>query len=142
MIARVLSGNFPLLSQREKHQYSLFYRYSPPFVRNGDQIKAEDPFTSPIPQHRSGQRTPTGPKAKGRSAKSDNWRSGSSSGSESGLHSPSTAQMLRSTQIGRGVFVQEYMSADRELITNEPVIIKSEDAQGIFPPSSCVFVAK
>ncbi|KAH7386150.1 hypothetical protein BKA64DRAFT_725872 [Cadophora sp. MPI-SDFR-AT-0126] len=114
-------------------------RYSPPFVRNGSQCKVEDPFTSP--QHRLSQRTPTGPKSKGRSSKSDNWRSGSSSGSGSGCTSPSAARIIGSAQNGHGVFIQEYSSEDGDLKTNEQVLIKSEDAQAIFPPSSCVFVA-
>ncbi|KAH6714345.1 hypothetical protein BKA61DRAFT_673641 [Leptodontidium sp. MPI-SDFR-AT-0119] len=114
-------------------------RYSPPFVRNGSQSKVEDPFTSP--QHRSGQRTPIGPKPKGRSPISDNWRSGSSSGSGSGRTSPAAARIISSAQSGHGVFVQEYSSEDGELTTNEQVLIKPEDAQAIFPPSSCVFVA-
>ncbi|XMA14794.1 hypothetical protein WAI453_007585 [Rhynchosporium graminicola] len=111
-------------------------RYSPPFVRNGSQNKVEDPFTSP--QNRSSQRTPTGPKHKGRSSKSGNWRSGSSSGSGSGNGSPTTTRTARG---GQGVFAKEYVNENGELTTAEQLFIKPEDAQAIFPPSSCVFVA-
>ncbi|PBP17134.1 RNA recognition domain-containing protein [Diplocarpon rosae] len=114
--------------------------YSPPFIRKSTQSKDDDPFTaSPVSQRRSAQRTPTGPKSKGRSAKSDNWRSGSSSGSDTGTLSPSAAYILRGAQTSRGALDQDYMSDG--LSTNESLIIKSEDAQAIFPPSSCVFVA-
>ncbi|KAE8440775.1 hypothetical protein EG329_006592 [Mollisiaceae sp. DMI_Dod_QoI] len=117
-------------------------RYSPPFVRNGSQGRADDPFTSPVTQrHGSAQRTPTGPKFMNRAAKSDNWRSGSSSGSDSGPSSPTADKALRSAQGGRGVFVCEYASENAGLRTFESVSIKAEDAQAYYPPSSCVFVA-
>ncbi|KAI6709634.1 hypothetical protein JHW43_007817 [Diplocarpon mali] len=109
---------------------------------NGVERKDDDPFTiSPVSQHRSAQRTPTGPKSKGRSAKSDNWRSGSSSSSDTGTVSPSATYVLLSAQTSRVVLDQEYMPDDLELVTPDSVVIKSEDAQSIFPPSSCVFVA-
>ena len=73
---------------------------------------------------------------------SGNWRSGSSSGSGSGRTSPSVVQIIQSSQSGHGLLVGEFSSEDGELTTNEQVHIKSEDAQAIFPPSSCVFVAK
>ncbi|KAL2065440.1 hypothetical protein VTL71DRAFT_3110 [Oculimacula yallundae] len=127
------------MSELSVHDGKATARYSPPFVRNGSKSKVEDPFTSP--QHRSGQRTPTGPKHQARSSKSGNWRSGSSSGSGSGKNSPSAGKFTRIAPSGRGVLVQEYASESGEMTTNEQVIIKSEDAQAIFPPSSCVFVA-
>ncbi|KAF8849702.1 hypothetical protein BDZ45DRAFT_718148 [Acephala macrosclerotiorum] len=114
--------------------------YSPPFVRNGSQGRAEDPFTSPVTQrHGSAQRTPTDPKFMNRAVKSDNWRSGSSSGSGSNPSSPSADKALRSAQRGR-VFVSEYGSKHSKSKSLETPI-KAEDAQAVFPPSSCVFVA-
>lgn len=116
--------------------------YSPPFVRNGVQGRIDDPFTSPH-RHASAQRTPTGPKFMNRAVISDNWRSGSSSGSPSDSSSPAAEKALRSAQSGRSVTVRDYGAENVQLQTSEQVIpIKAEDAQAHYPPSSCVFVAK
>lgn len=75
-----------------------------------------------------------------RAAKSDNWRSGSSSGSTSTSNqvsspSPTADKALRSARSGRSVSVRDYGS-------DGLIPIKAEDAQAHYPPSSCVFVAK
>jgi hypothetical protein len=80
-----------------------------------------------------------------RAGKSDNWRSGSSSGgsgsgSGSAESSPSANKALRSAQSGRSVIVRDYGAENSGLRISE--LIKAEDAQAHYPPSSCVFVAK
>lgn len=101
--------------------------YSPPFVRNGASAGFDDPFTSPSGRN-SGQRTPTGPKKISKAAMSGNWRSGSSNGTASVQGSPTSVRQR----------VNDYSTRDfGSNISN----IQAEDAQAIFPPSSCVFVA-
>jgi hypothetical protein len=116
-----------------------FCSYSPPFIRKGAQSSVEDPFTSTSPCRSSGQVTPTGPKSKGRAAKSDNWRSGSSSGSSAGRSSPSPSRVLIAKR-GTTLFVKQYNSEEDTATFYQTVT--AEDAQGLFPPACCVFVAK
>ncbi|KAI0995772.1 hypothetical protein K3495_g12408 [Podosphaera aphanis] len=116
--------------------------YSPPFVRNG--VNSDDPFTATgSPPQSSNQHTPTG-KSIGRASKSDNWRSDSSSSdpvSHSG--SPLGIKSIRDAQRGsqRELFVQEFDSESSDVPSPGTMLVHSQDAQAIYPPSSCVFVA-
>jgi len=123
----------------EKRNIAYSCSYSPPFVRKGAQSSVEDPFTSASPRRGSDKVTPTGPKTKGRAAESDNWRSGSSSGSSAGRSSPSPSRYLVGKQ-GTTLFVKKYESEDDAASFYQTVT--AEDAQALFPPACCVFVAK
>jgi len=73
---------------------------------------------------------------------SDNWRSGSS-GSSAGdaSYSPLEAKSQRkSRQLSFGV--QEHVSETAGSNLTGYTLIKAEDAQAIYPPACCVFVAK
>ncbi|KAJ5040422.1 uncharacterized protein L3040_006078 [Drepanopeziza brunnea f. sp. 'multigermtubi'] len=125
-------------------------RYSPPFVRKSSQGNEDDPFTysatySTPRSQRLSHHSPTDPRYQGRSTKSGNWRAGSSSSSsEASTLSPSVAYQRRGVEsVSRLAAAQKNVPDNRESRTTatEAVVIKSEDAQAIFPPSSCVFVA-
>lgn len=121
-------------------QSSKIERYSPPFVRKGAQASIEDPFTTTA--RSSTQVTPTGPKSKGRAATSDNWRSGSSSPSSAGRSSPSPSSPSRYLlgKRGKDIFVKSY---ETEADVHEFIeTITADEAQSLFPPACCVFVAK
>jgi hypothetical protein len=95
----------------------------------------------------SEQRTPKGP-GHDRRMFSGNWRSNSSDGSE---QSPTKPKVIPAegnygdTQRKLSFHVQEHVSessgpsSDR---MNAYSVVKAEDAQAIYPPSCCVFVAK
>lgn len=121
-------------------------RYSPPFVRNGAQGRLDDPFTSSVSPTNprgsattSAHRTPTGPKFINRATESTNWRSGSTSPTDTS--SPSADKVARSG--GRSVTVRDYAAENAKADPSRALLpIKPEDAQGHYAPSSCVFVAK
>lgn len=103
--------------------------YSPPFVRTG-RSRSEDPFyTTP------GRRTnrPTTPKSA--HTVSQDWRSRSSSGSDDG--SPLKAKALRIS--ASGAHGQQYGSDAGQSIGGG--VVTAQDAQSVYPPSCCVFVA-
>ncbi|KAF4635113.1 hypothetical protein G7Y89_g2980 [Cudoniella acicularis] len=121
-------------------------RYRPPFVLKGTQALSDDPFQSP--HHRGSQnqgtdqRTPTGPNAK-RGHMSENWRSGSSSGSDLDF-SPSRDKAERSAKRAekKSPGTNSLFGRDRGSDNSTGFhAIKDEDSQSIFPPSCCVFVA-
>lgn len=114
--------------------------YTPPFVRvfKGADGTPEDPFTTKS-RHGSAQATPTGPKSKGRAAMSNDWRSGSSSGSSSGK-SPSSPTRYLVGKRGTTLFIKEYEN-ERD-IADFYKVVTPEASQAVFPPASCVFVAK
>jgi len=118
-------------------------RYSPPFVRKGVQASIEDPFTTA--SYGSTQVTPTGPKSKGRAINSENWRSGSSSGSSAGQSSPSPSRYLVSKR-GKDVYLKKYESENDLVDFFEKISLSAtssaEAAQSLYPPACCVFVAK
>ena len=116
--------------------------YSPPFVRKGVQASAEDPFTTT--PRTSTQLTPTGPKSKGRAAKSDNWRSGSSSGSSVGRSSSPSPSRYLITKRGKDIFLKKYETEDDvvEFYDKVDVDVSAAASQSVFPPSCSVFVAK
>ena len=117
-------------------------RYSPPFVRKGVQASIEDPFTTT--SRSSTQVTPTGPKSKGRAAKSDNWRSGSSSGSSVGRSSSPSPSRFLVAKRGKEVFFKEYESESDavDFLEKLQVGVSAAASQSVFPPSCSVFVAK
>jgi hypothetical protein len=136
----VLLGSVAKLAINDGNS-SIVERYSPPFVRKGVQASVEDPFATT--SRGSPQVTPTGPKSKGRAAKSDNWRSGSSSGSSAGRSSPSPSRYLVSKR-GLDIFVKKYESEDDQTEFYQQVAVAADAsrAQSLFPPACCVFVAK
>lgn len=104
---------------------------------------ADDPFTSTSPRRGtfgSGQITPTGPKSKGRAGKSDNWRSGSSSGSSNGRSSPSPSRFLVGKR-GSTLFLKQY-NTEADLAMVQDAVASDDDPSSNMPPSACVFVAK
>lgn len=133
--------------QADKHSYR------PPFVLKGNQALDDDPFSSPTRRlgsqgADSNQRTPTGPRAK-RAAVKENWRTDSSSDSDAEVSSPTRDKAERSTKRGnkspgpnRSLFVQEYVSESPESECAAYGAINIDNAQSVFPPSCCVFVAK
>ncbi|TAQ88197.1 hypothetical protein B7494_g3501 [Chlorociboria aeruginascens] len=107
-------------------------RYSPPFVRNGAQSSGEDPFQSQTPlrrrskSHGSNKATSAGMNAP-QKMRNENWRSSSSSGSDSS--SPSGAKRRR------------FYNATLARAAMDPSVVRAEDAQAVYHPSCCVFVA-
>ncbi len=139
-----MTENQPLLNGKSfpssgESFHAHFCSYSPPFVRKGTQSSVEDPFTSTSSRHGSGQVTATGIKSKSPLAKSDNWRSDSSSSSSAGRSSPRLSHYLVAKR-GTTLFVKPYNSEDDAATFYQTVT--AEDAQGLFPPACCVFVAK
>ena len=116
--------------------------YTPPFVRSGLGSKGEDPFksTSASPTHQHGSsRTPTAPKSsfKEKMMRKD-WRSGSSSSDDesSATFSPSVVRSHGRDAARKLSFGVDHGSESAHSL------VKPDDAQGIYPPSCCVFVAK
>jgi hypothetical protein len=70
---------------------------------------------------------------------SDNWRSGSSSGSSPGKSSSSPTQYLVGKR-GTTIFIKEYENEND--IADFYKVVTPEASQAVFPPASCVFVAK
>jgi hypothetical protein len=93
------------------------------------------------------QRTPKGP-GQDRRIFSDNWRSNSSDGSE---QSPTKPKVIPAegnygdAQRKLSFHVQEHVSESSDPASdrlNAYSVVKAEDAQAVYPPSCCVFVAK
>ncbi|ESZ90545.1 hypothetical protein SBOR_9068 [Sclerotinia borealis F-4128] len=128
--------------------------YSPPFVRNGSQTNAEDPFQSPSKNgskyRNHDQHTPKALRHPHRDVHGD-WRSRSSSNSSelspSKLKSNSADTIdanYGDTQRKLAFHVQEHVSESADAAGNRLsgyTVVKAEDAQAIYPPSCCVFVA-
>ncbi|KAI9641076.1 hypothetical protein NHQ30_010504 [Ciborinia camelliae] len=123
--------------------------YSPPFILNGSRCNVDDPFQSPSKngsKYRShDQHTP---KAARNPPKDINgpWRpSGSSNSSDVSppkLQSKSTD--FGDTQRKLSFHVQEHVSENTDSTGNRLsgyTVVKAEDAQAVYPPSCCVFVA-
>jgi len=70
---------------------------------------------------------------------SDNWRSDSSSGSSSG-ESPSSPTRYLVGQRGTTLYIKEY--ENEHDIADFYKVVTPEASQAVFPPASCVFVAK
>lgn len=88
----------------------------------------------------SGKYTPTG-KSMTRASAGASWRSGSNSNqSTSTSASPLAIQSTRSAQ--RGLLIQKFDSDTSDTQNYDSILVGSQDAQAIYPPSSCVFVAK
>lgn len=125
-------------------------RYRPPFVLKSTSTVEDDPFQSPSRQvsqnQGANQRTPTGPRVK-RAHMSGNWRSGSSSDSDTDF-SPSREKAERSAKRSGNKssspphqFFEQSLDSDVGDDETGFQSIKDEDSQAVFPPSCCVFVA-
>jgi hypothetical protein len=107
--------------------------YDSPFVRNGGRV-SQDPFQST--PRASAIVTPTS----NRNRIMEDWRSGSSGSGNSTSESPSVARSQRMQNASRGAQDQRMGSPG-----NTPPgrsVIKPEEAQSLYLPSCCVFVAK
>ncbi|KAA8576051.1 hypothetical protein EYC84_006214 [Monilinia fructicola] len=124
--------------------------YSPPFVRNGSESNADDPFQSPIKNvskyRNNDQHTPKATKHRDLDAM---WRPrSSSSSSELSPSKSKSAGTIDSnygeTQRKLAFHVQEHVSETTDASGNRLsgyTVVKAEDAQAVYPPSCCVFVA-
>ncbi|RKF63924.1 Polyadenylate-binding protein, cytoplasmic and nuclear [Erysiphe neolycopersici] len=115
--------------------------YSPTFIRNS--IQSDDPFTTncttTISQSQGfDQRTTR--KVTKCSSNIEDWNSGSSTGNSTSLSTSQLAiQTNRSTQHGK--FSQNFVSPASSVNDSDTLPVNPQDAQAIYPPSSCVFVA-
>ncbi|KAF7913933.1 uncharacterized protein EAF01_000339 [Botrytis porri] len=129
-------------------------RYSPPFVRNGAQSNADDPFQSPSKNsskyRNHDQHTPKAPRHSQRDIHGP-WRSTSSSNSSESSsskpksnHAGTVDTKYGETKRKLSFHVQEHVSEETDTAGNRLsgyTVVKAEDAQAVYPPSCCVFVA-
>ncbi|RKF72283.1 putative rna recognition domain-containing protein [Golovinomyces cichoracearum] len=116
----------------------LIEEFSPTFVRNG--VNSDDPFSDTVHQPQdSAQLTPTGKSTK-RALNKVNWHS--RAGSENHT-SPSTSplEVQKSRTIDRGHRIKDSVSESSDVGKFDTMQVNPQDAQAIYPPSSCVFVA-
>ncbi|POS83092.1 hypothetical protein EPUL_004372 [Erysiphe pulchra] len=112
--------------------------FSPTFVRNGAQ--SDDPFLANSPQTQaSAQRTPTGKLTKRDSNSDDSHLASISSQSSSAPASPRAIQTKVDAQHRR--FIPDFVYETSGIRKYDDLLVTSQDAQAIYPPSSCVFVA-
>ncbi|KAJ8058451.1 hypothetical protein OCU04_012639 [Sclerotinia nivalis] len=128
--------------------------YSPPFVRNGSQSNVDDPFQSPSKNaskcRNQDQHTPKAPRHPHRDIHGP-WRSRSSSNSSELSPSKSKSNSTGTVDTHYGdaqrklsFHVQEHVSENTDSAGNRLsgyTVVKAEDAQAVYPPSCCVFVA-
>ncbi|CAG8977842.1 hypothetical protein HYALB_00011648 [Hymenoscyphus albidus] len=146
------SGRYSASKTKSKGYSPSSDRYRPPFVLKGNQALDDDPFSSPTRRvgsqaAESNQRTPTGPRTKHGAAKED-WRTASNSDSDAEISSPTRDKAERSTKRGNkspgpksSLVIQEYVSESPGSECAAYGTINTENAQSVFPPSCCVFVA-
>lgn len=124
--------------------------YSPPFVLNGRQSNAEDPFRSPS-KNGSKYRSHDQPTPKAHRDLNGSWRSRSSSNGSDLSQTKSKSNSAGPTDTNFGD-TQRKLSFGLDDVSKTPndsgkrlgqhAVVKAEDAQAVYPPSCCVFVAK
>ncbi|POS86631.1 hypothetical protein EPUL_001378 [Erysiphe pulchra] len=115
--------------------------YSPTFIRNS--VQSDDPFTTncttSVSQSQVFDQRTTGKDMKC-SSNVEDWHSGSSTGHSTSISTSQLAiQTNRSTQNGQ--FIQDFVSPASSVNDSDTLPVNPQDAQAIYPPSSCVFVA-